>query len=64
MSDEKSSGNTFNLNAVPSCIDEPVKAVLSPGANQIGMLFGDLLAMATSKIIFQQKRCGYNKHMT
>lgn len=52
MSDEKNSGNTFNINAVPSCIDEPVKAVLNPGANQIGTLFGDLLAMATSKIHF------------
>ena len=38
MSDEKNSGNTFNINAVPSCIDEPVKAVLNPGANQIGTL--------------------------
>ena len=52
MSDEKNSGNTFNINAVPSCIDEPVKAVLKPGVNQIGTLFGDLLAMATSKIHF------------
>ena len=48
MSDEKNSGNTFNINAVPSCIDEPVKAVLNPGANQIGTLFGDLLSMATA----------------
>ena len=39
MSDEKNGGNTFNINAVPSCIDEPVKAVLNPGANQIGTLF-------------------------
>ncbi len=31
MSDEKKCGNTFNINAVPSCIDEPVKAVLNPG---------------------------------
>ena len=56
MSDEKSSGNTFNINAVPSCIDEPVKAVLKPGANQIGTLFGDLLAMATSKIHFSAEK--------
>lgn len=56
MSDEKSSGNTFNLNAVPSCIDEPVKAMLNPGANQIGTLFGDLLAMATSKIHFSAEK--------
>ena len=39
MSDEKNNGNVFNINAVPSCIDEPVKAVLKPGANQIGTLF-------------------------
>lgn len=56
MSDEKNSGNTFNINAVPSCIDEPVKAVLEPGANQIGTLFGDLLAMATSKIHFSAEK--------
>lgn len=56
MRDEKSSGNTFNLNAVPSCIDEPVKAMLNPGANQIGTLFGDLLAMATSKIHFSAEK--------
>ena len=56
MSDEKSSGNTFNLNAVPSCIDEPVKAMLNPGANQIGTLFGDLLSMATSKIHFTAEK--------
>lgn len=56
MSDEKNSGNTFNINAVPSCIDEPVKAVLKPGANQIGTLFGDLLAMATSKIHFSAEK--------
>ena len=58
MSDEKNSGNTFNINAVPSCIDEPVKAVLKPGANQIGTLFGDLLAMATSKIHFSAEKMG------
>ena len=56
MSDEKNSGNTFNINAVPSCIDEPVKAVLKPGANQIGTLFGDLLSMATSKIHFTAEK--------
>ena len=56
MSDEKNSGNTFNINAVPSCFDEPVKAVLNPGANQIGTLFGDLLAMATSKIHFSAEK--------
>jgi hypothetical protein len=56
MSDEKNSGNTFNINAVPSCIDEPVKAVLNPGANQIGTLFGNLLAMATSKIHFSAEK--------
>lgn len=56
MSDEKNSGNTFNINAVPSCIDEPVKAVLKPGANQIGTLFGDLLAMATSKNHFSAEK--------
>lgn len=56
MSDEKNSGNTFNINAVPSCIDEPVKAVLNPGANQIGTLFGDLLARATSKIHFSAEK--------
>ena len=56
MSDEKNSGNTFNINAVPSCIDEPVKAVLNPGANQIGTLFGDLLAMATSTIHFSAEK--------
>lgn len=56
MSDEKNSGNTFNINAVPSCIGEPVKAVLNPGANQIGTLFGDLLAMATSKIHFSAEK--------
>lgn len=56
MSDEKNSGNTFNINAVPSCIDEPVKAVLKPGANQIGTLFGDLLAMATIKIHFSAEK--------
>lgn len=56
MSDEKNSGNTFNINAVPSCIDEPVKAVLNPGANQIGTLLGDLLAMATSKIHFSAEK--------
>ena len=56
MSDEKNSGNTFNINAVPSCIDEPVKAVLNPGANQIGTLFGHLLAMATSKIHFSAEK--------
>ena len=56
MSDEKNSGNTFNINAVPSCIDEPVKAVLNPGANQIGTLFGDLLAMATSRIHFSAEK--------
>ena len=56
MSDEKNSGNTFNINAVPSCIDEPVMAVLNPGANQIGTLFGDLLAMATSKIHFSAEK--------
>lgn len=56
MSDEKNSGNTFNINAVPSYIDEPVKAVLNPGANQIGTLFGDLLAMATSKIHFSAEK--------
>lgn len=56
MSDEKNSGNTFNINAVPSCIDETVKAVLNPGANQIGTLFGDLLAMATSKIHFSAEK--------
>ena len=56
MSDEKNSGNTFNINAVPSCIDEPVKAVLKPCANQIGTLFGDLLAMATSKIHFSAEK--------
>lgn len=56
MSDEKNSGNTFNINAVPSFIDEPVKAVLKPGANQIGTLFGDLLAMATSKIHFSAEK--------
>lgn len=56
MSDEKNSGNTFNINAVPSCIDEPEKAVLKPGANQIGTLFGDLLAMATSKIHFSAEK--------
>lgn len=56
MSDEKNSGNTFNINAVPSCIDEPVKAVLNPGASQIGTLFGDLLAMATSKIHFSAEK--------
>ena len=56
MSDEKNSGNTFNINAVPSCIDEPVKAVLKPGANKIGTLFGDLLAMATSKIHFSAEK--------
>ncbi len=56
MSDEKNSGNTFNINAIPSCIDEPVKAVLNPGANQIGTLFGDLLAMATSKIHFSAEK--------
>lgn len=56
MSDEKNSGNTFNINAVPSCIDEPVKAVLNSGANQIGTLFGDLLAMATSKIHFSAEK--------
>lgn len=56
MSDEKNSGNTFNINAVPSCIDEPVKAVLNPGAYQIGTLFGDLLAMATSKIHFSAEK--------
>lgn len=56
MSDEKNSGNTFNINAVPSFIDEPVKAVLNPGANQIGTLFGDLLAMATSKIHFSAEK--------
>ena len=61
MSDEKNNGNVFNINAVPSCIDEPVKAVLNPGANQIGTLFGDLLSMATSKIHFT---ADYSKHMT
>ena len=30
MSDEKNNGNVFNINAVPSCIDEPVKAVPEP----------------------------------
>ena len=56
MSDEKNGGNTFNINAVPSCIDEPVKAVLNPGANQIGTLLGDLLAMATGKIHFSAEK--------
>ena len=56
MSDEKNSGNTFNINAVPSCIDEPVKAVLNPGASQIGTLLGDLLSMATSKIHFTAEK--------
>ena len=56
MSDEKNNGNVFNINAVPSCIDEPVKAVLKPGANQIGTLFGDLLSMATSKIHFTAEK--------
>ena len=64
MSDEKNNGNVFNINAVPSCIDEPVKAVLNPGANQIGTLFGDLLSWLQAKSTLQQKRCDYSKHMT
>ena len=56
MSDEKNSGNTFNINAVPSCIDEPVKAVLNPGANQIGTLLEIFFAMATSKIHFSAEK--------
>lgn len=56
MSDEKSGGNTFNINAVPSCVDEPVKAILNPGANQIGTFLGDLLSMATSKVHFTAEK--------
>ena len=47
MSEDKSDGKTINLNALPSCIDEPVKEVLTPGAKEIGGFFGDLLSLAT-----------------
>ena len=52
MSEDKSDGKTINLNALPSCIDEPVKEVLTPGAKEIGGFFGDLLSLATGKIHF------------
>lgn len=56
MSEEAKMGNTVNFNAVPKCVDEPVKAILNPAANQIGNLFGDLLMMATSRIHFSAEK--------
>lgn len=56
MSEDKSDGKTINLNALPSCIDEPVKEVLTPGAKEIGGLFGDLLSLATGKIHFAAEK--------
>ena len=56
MSDEKSEGNTFNINAVPSCVDEPVKALLKPSANELGGFFGDLLSLVTSRVHFSAEK--------
>lgn len=56
MSEETNTGNTINLNSVPECVNEPIKAILNPAANQIGNLLGDLLTMATSKIHFSAER--------
>lgn len=56
MSEEKSTGNTFNVNAVPSCIDEPIKAVLTPSAKEIGGFFGDLLSLVTGKLHFTAEK--------
>ena len=56
MSEDKSDGKTINLNALPSCIDEPVKEVLTPGAKEIGGFFGDLLSLATGKIHFAAEK--------
>ena len=56
MSDEKSGGNTFNINAVPSCVDEPVKALLKPSANELGGFFGDLLSLVTGRVHFSAEK--------
>ena len=56
MSDEKNSGNTFNINAVPSCIDEPVKAVLTPVLIRLELFLEIFLQWQQAKSIFQQKR--------
>lgn len=64
MSDEKSEGNTFNINAVPSCVDEPVKALLKPSANELGGFFGDLLSLVTSRVHFSAENSGFGKNMT
>lgn len=56
MSDETSGGNTFNINAVPSCVDEPVKALLKPSADELGGFFGDLLSLVTGKVHFTAEK--------
>lgn len=56
MSDEKTGGITLNLNAVPSCIDEPAKALLNPSAKELGGFFGDLLNMITGKVHFSAEK--------
>ena len=39
MSEEKSEANVININAVPDCIDEPVKELLKPTASEVGSFF-------------------------
>ena len=54
MAEETKTGNTYNI--IPPCFDEPIKAVLTPSARQIGSFFGDLIMMATSKIHFSAEK--------
>ena len=56
MSEEKITGNTINVNALPSCLDEPIKAVLTPSAKEIGGFFGDLLSIVTGKVHFTAEK--------
>ena len=65
MSEEKITGNTINVNALPSCLDEPIKAVLTPSAKEIGGFFGDLLSIVTGKVHFTaEKRRIQQEHGT
>ena len=50
MSEEKSEANVININAVPDCIDEPVKELLKPTASEVGSFFSDFVYLLTSGV--------------
>lgn len=56
LSNEKSPETTLNINAIPKCIDEPAKGLLSPSASEIGLLLRDLISLKTGNIHFQAEK--------